>query len=333
MRGWLSRNEAVSDEHRLDIFRQVYLDGRQARQRVFRFALLMGFASVLATAGILLDSTAVVIGAMLVAPLITPMMGMALGLVLGWPSRLRRASTLVAAGTAIAIGTGWLIPVLFPIAVEVQANTQIVSRTTPTLLDLLVAVAAGAAGSYALSRPDISSSLPGVAIAIALVPPLGVVGITLHEQQWEEAKGASLLFATNLVAILITGGIVFLLTGVAPVARFNEAQSRLRVAGWSVLALAVGIVVALAGNGASITRDSLAVERARQVTLDWLGEDTDFELVSVTVTGSQVDVVLAGPGNPPSPDLLLTGLTDLVGDQTSVDLQWIPRQRVLLRAD
>ncbi|MEZ5342072.1 MAG: DUF389 domain-containing protein [Acidimicrobiales bacterium] len=213
--GWLARSQQISDEHRLDIFREVYLDGRNARQRVFRFALLMIFASVLATAGVLADSTAVVIGAMLIAPLITPMMGMALGLALGWPSRLRRATALVAGGIAIAISTGWLIPAVLPVAVATQTNSEILSRTSPNLLDLLVAVAAGAAGAYALARPDVASSLPGVAVAIALVPPLAVVGITLGQHEWRQATGAGLLFSTNLVAILVTGGLVFVLTGVA----------------------------------------------------------------------------------------------------------------------
>lgn len=327
--GWVAKNEASVDEHRLDVFRQVFYDGRDARDRMFRYGALMFFASVIAAAGVISDSTAVVIGAMLIAPLITPMMGMALGLVLGWPTRLLKASLLVLTGVTIAVGIGWLLPLLTSIAVDVEVNSQIVSRTSPTLLDLLVAIAAGAAGSYALARPDISSSLPGVAIAIALVPPLSVVGILINLGEWSLARGASLLFATNLVAILVTGTVVFILSGVAPLHRLDDAQKKLRVALVALGVFALAVVGALAANGASITRDSLDSDEARATTLTWL-EGSELSLASLDFEDDRTTVVLVGTGDPPDVEVLADDLEDELGRRVVVDVQWIPRNRTIV---
>lgn len=327
--GWIADNAALGETDRLDLFRQVFYDGRDARPRIARFAILMGFASVIATAGIVADSTAVVIGAMLIAPLITPMMGMALGLVMGWESKLAKATTMVASGMTIAIGVGWLLPSLMNAAVDAQVNTQIVSRTSPTLIDLVVAIAAGAAGAYALARPDVSSSLPGVAIAIALVPPLAVFGLLLNAGEWALARGAGLLFATNLLAILITGGVVFLVTGAAPLARFNDAQHRGRVSLIAIVALALAVVGALAANGAEITRDSLDRDEARTATDEWLG-GSELSVISVEVDGDVVRVTLAGAGDPPSAEVLVDELREALGRSVGLDLQWIPRSRITI---
>jgi uncharacterized hydrophobic protein (TIGR00271 family) len=89
-------------------------------------------------------------------------------------------------------------------------DSEILSRTNPTLIDFGIAMAAGMAGAFANSRRSISSALPGVAIAVALVPPLSVVGIGLSLGQQEITVGSSLLFCTNLICIIFFGGLVFL---------------------------------------------------------------------------------------------------------------------------
>lgn len=331
--GWIGSNALQTEEHQLEVFRQVFYDGRNSRRRWIHYLLLMAFASVIATAGILSDSTAVVIGAMLIAPLITPMMGMALGLTMGWESKLLRATGLVATGVGIAVGMGVLVPLLLTSAINVETNTQITSRASPTLVDLVIAIAAGAAGAYALARPDISASLPGVAIAIALVPPLCVLGVTLEAGEIELAAGVALLFATNLLAIIITGGFVFLMTGVASLQRLNDGQHRLRVGLVSVGILTVLVAVALAGNGRQITKDSLDTETAAVKVIDWLGRDASFSLTSTDVEDDTVTVVLEGSGEPPSPQVLAASLTEALGRPVTLDLRWIPRTRVVVPAD
>lgn len=310
------------------VYDQVYFEGPDSLSRVLRFTLLMTFASVISAMGVLADSTAVVVGAMLIAPLISPMMGMGLSLAMGWPRRLARSAALVLLGIGIAVGTGAVLGASSTLGADLGANSQVLSRASPTLADLVVAVAAGAAGAYALSRRDVSSSLPGVAIAIALVPPLSVVGITAQAGDAASASGTLLLFLTNLVAILVVGGTIFVLTGVAPLRRARAVRGRVRTAFAAVLGLGVLVVVGLSLNGASITSDAVANDRARSEVSAWLGEEADFTVASVDVDGPDVRVILAGPGSPPLPDALATRLSARLDRTVALDLQWVPRERV-----
>ncbi len=218
-------------EDRQALYRKIIFDGSQTGKRIVRFFTLMTFASVIASMGVITDSTAVVIGAMLIAPLMTPLMGMALSLVMGWPRRLARSALVAFGGIAVAIGIGLVLGLTVPTVIDVSTNSQILSRATPTVLDLITAVAAGAAGAYGLSRPDVSDSLPGVAIAISLVPPLTAVGISFSQGEWDAGNGALLLFGTNMLAILTVGALTFVFTGVAPVERLAENQQRVCSAG------------------------------------------------------------------------------------------------------
>ena len=311
----------------------VFFEGDRAPADVARFLLMMLLASVISAAGVLADSTAVVIGAMLIAPLITPMMGMGLALVTGWPNRLSRSALLVLLGSLVAIGTGALLAAVTGFATDLETNTQIVSRSSPRLIDLVIALAAGAAGAYALCRKEASSSLPGVAVAIALVPPLSVVGVTADGGDWRQASGTLVLFLTNLVAIIFAGGFVFLLTGVVPLKRFAENQHRVRTSIGAVAVLAVVAVGALVINGRQIADDAFGRDQARDEVDEWLGGDSDFQIVSVDVRDGDVEVVITGPGEPPPARTLAAGLADRLGGGLELDLQWIPRQRVVIATD
>ena len=223
-------------ETRESLQAKVFFEGEEAPVRFGRFAVLMAFASVIASIGVVAQSTAVVIGAMLIAPLMTPLLGMALSATMGWLRRFRRAAFVSLAGIVIAIGTGVIVGAVSPHHVDVTTNAQVLSRITPTILDLAIAVAAGAAGAFALSRRDVSDSLPGVAVAIALVPPLTVIGLCWQQGEWAAGNGALLLFLTNVTAILLAGGATFVLVGAAPLERVSAAQER-------VATLAGGLVL------------------------------------------------------------------------------------------
>ena len=128
-------------------------------------------AAIIASAGVVVaDSTATVIGAMIVAPLMTPIQGTMLSVVLADRRNLVRSVSLVVAGAAAAIVVGWLVGLLVVNDVVAETNSQVAGRVHPALIDLLAALATGAVGSIALVRRDISDTLPGVAIAISLVP-------------------------------------------------------------------------------------------------------------------------------------------------------------------
>ena len=173
----------------------------------FSFHFMLGLSAIIATLGLLSNSAAVIIGAMIIAPLMGPIVGMAFATAMGNRKLLRRSSFTVLKGIILTILASWLAASLIGLKI---VDSEILSRTNPTLIDFGIAMAAGAAGAFANTRRSISSALPGVAIAVALVPPLSVVGIGLSLGEQEITIGASLLFLTNLICIIFFGSLVFL---------------------------------------------------------------------------------------------------------------------------
>lgn len=220
------------------------------------FFIMIGLAAVLAALGLLLNSPAVIIGAMLVAPLMSAIVGLGLGVVAGDVELLVAAAWASLRGMSLAIAIGSLLGLLVP---DATATAEIMSRTQPNVLDLGVALASGAAGAYALCRKGVSAGLAGVAIAAALVPPLTVVGIGLALARSDIAGGALLLFLTNLVAIAAAGGLVFLMLGFAPTPDEKARRNVLRrgLAGALALLAVVTLILAL-----------LTVQTLRSVRLD-----------------------------------------------------------------
>lgn len=296
-----------------------------------RFYALMGFASVIASFGVLTDSTAVVIGAMLVAPLMTPLMGLSLSLVSGWTERVARTSIIVISAVAIPILTGALSTAVMGLGIDPATNSQITSRANPTLLDLAIALAAGAAGAYATSRRDVADSLPGVAVAIALVPPLAVVGVSAQLGDWSAASGSMLLFVTNVVAIIATGSLTFTLTGAAGA----QDVSRGDVGHWVVGFAAAGLAViwGLAASSAANNRQGAYTSMAREAATGW-AVDRGYEIEAVAVEGDVVTVTVAGPEAPD--DEAVGRLVDAIEEPlgpVSVDLRVYLRQRILVEGD
>jgi uncharacterized hydrophobic protein (TIGR00271 family) len=157
-------------------------------------------ASGIATTGLMLNSPAVIIGAMLISPLMAPIMRLGLGIGTLDHVRVRDALVVLAAGIAFSLATAAAIAWLSPIH---EITPEIAARTRPSLFDLVVAVLSGLAGGYAMVRGR-GGAIVGVAIATALMPPMSVVGYGLASREWAIARGASLLFVTNLVAISLS---------------------------------------------------------------------------------------------------------------------------------
>lgn len=140
----------------------------------------------------------IVIGAMLLAPLMTPVLALAVALVMAWPRRAARASLLVVAASVGSVLLAWAVALLMPHS-HVVVPYELLSRTRPTLLDLVVALAAGAAGGYALVREEVGTSLPGVAVAVALLPPLAVAGASLELCRSDLALGQGCCTSSTLL--------------------------------------------------------------------------------------------------------------------------------------
>ena len=216
---------------------------RQNARADVDFYVLMLLAASIALFGLLQDSAAVIIGAMLVAPLMSPILAMSHSIVRGQLSILRQASESTLNGVVLAITVGALLTLsLVALGIPISPTSEILARTQPNFLDLLVALASGAAAAYAISRSEVSAALPGVAIAAALVPPLAVVGYGLGTAQFDFAAGSLLLFLTNLAAIILAAAVVFLLLGIRPPVqddRDAQARSGLRIAIISFILIAI----------------------------------------------------------------------------------------------
>lgn len=210
----------LNREEQMAIFRRM----REAVRPNVNYFVLITLSAVIATLGLLLNSPAVVIGAMLVAPLMTPLVGAAVGIAFGDTQTLRNGIAATLQGMLAAIFIAILVTALVPAA---DVSGEVLARTQPTLIDLFVALASGMAGAYAIARKEVGEALPGVAIAAALLPPLASIGIGLALGQASIAGGALLLFTTNLVAIIFASALVFLLLGIRP-PRVKERELRLR---------------------------------------------------------------------------------------------------------
>ncbi len=326
---WIEERPKSVDD-RQELYDKILYEGANARHRVVRFLTLMTFASVIASMGVITDSTAVVIGAMLIAPLMTPLMGMAISLVMGWPRRLTNSALVAVAGIAIAVGISLLAGLTSPSFIDTATNSQVIGRASPTLLDLITALAAGSAGAYGLSRPDVSDSLPGVAIAISLVPPLSVVGIAYSQGDWSSGNGALLLFATNTLAILVMGGITFVLTGVTPVRRAAENQYRVRTSIAAVVAASTVVLGALLLNGTEAASNLFEQASTENAVSEWLDDHPDHSLVRLDLDGATVEATIIGPSRrSPSAVSLADHLSAELDRSVIVDLRLIVEEREL----
>ena len=170
------------------------------------FVLLIG-SCVISTFGLIQNSSPVIIGAMLIAPLMMPILGLSLSILWGDQRLLFKSVVTLGVGTLISIAIAAILAIIVPGGVIM--NEQIQSRTNPTLHDISIALGSGLVGAYAFVNPKVSNSVSGVAIAVALMPPLCAVGLTLGQNQYEAALGALLLYTTNLVGIALAASFVF----------------------------------------------------------------------------------------------------------------------------
>jgi uncharacterized hydrophobic protein (TIGR00271 family) len=219
----------------------VYQEAYEGRQFDAVYFSMMIFACLIALMGLLLNSPAVIIGAMLISPLMGPILACGLALTTAeWSLGKKAVRNLV-----LSVGEVVLIAVvathLSPLR---EATPEILARTNPNLMDLLIAFFSGLAGTVALaSRKTAFTILPGVAIATAVMPPLATVGYGIGTRQWVIARGAFMLFFTNFTAIVLSASLVFLLIGLRPqVERLGESH-RLFIRWRIAIAAAVLLVI------------------------------------------------------------------------------------------
>ncbi|MDA0265918.1 MAG: DUF389 domain-containing protein [Cyanobacteria bacterium] len=250
------------------------------------FTVLIIGSCIIATFGLISNSTAVIIGAMLIAPLMLPIRGIAFGILEAEGELIREGFKALGIGTAIAIllstGLGISTGIVAPYGSEILARSQ------PTLLDLGIAIAAGALAGFAKIEAKLSSSLAGTAIAVALMPPLCVVGLWLAKGNWQGAGGAILLYATNLLGITLACMVAFWLAGYSPL---NRARRPIQM----TLILTSLLVIPLGFSTFELWRQTRLESSVRRALLgstdtfqrlqlvdlqtDWLGDVPEVTLV------------------------------------------------------
>ncbi|MGR0319389.1 DUF389 domain-containing protein [Agromyces sp. ZXT2-3] len=318
-----------------DMRDSVFFDGPKRTRKIQRFWILLTLSSVIAAAGVVGDSTATVIGAMIVAPMMLPIQGTMLATVLGDRRNLTLSLLLMIGGAAAAIAIGYGVGLLAATPLTEQTNSQVAARATPGLIDLLAALATGAVGSIALVRKDISDTLPGVAIAISLVPPLVVVGIAAESGDWGSSVGSLILFVANVAAILGTGVVIMAVYRVqrwgrighqAPqpgVKAVNRKRSNLAIAGMLVL-VAIPLSLSTLVTTTLNTQQSNISQAAEAWALT-----NDLDVISVDyVSALSYLVRITGGDEAPDVSAFTDRLTAAGIDPSSVDVEWIPSVRV-----
>jgi uncharacterized hydrophobic protein (TIGR00271 family) len=222
------------------------------------YIILIVSSCAIATFGLLSNSAAVIIGAMIIAPLMLPIRGLAFGALQADITLFRKGIIAVAVGTllavAIACSLGWLVGLP-------RYGSEILARSRPTLLDLGIAVAAGGISAYGKIEPKISGTVAGTAIAVALMPPICVIGLGLAQGNWSLSLGATLLYLTNLLGIALSCMVTFLVAGYTSMARARRPLI------WT-MALTAILVIPLGVSFARLVRQAQLETSLRKALLN-----------------------------------------------------------------
>ncbi|MCU4676603.1 TIGR00341 family protein [Catenovulum sp. 2E275] len=204
-------------------FRELYQSLRENASTSGGFLTLMALSTMLATLGLFANSAPVIIGAMILAPLMAPIVSLAMSTVRQDQSLMTQSSKTLLNGLLLALSCGSLLSLMIPLNSLTQ---EMSARVSPNLLDLGVAIISGIAAAYANSRSEVAKSLAGVAIAVALVPPLATTGVAIAWMDLDMILGSFLLFLTNLSGIVLAAAITFSWLGFSP---FRRAQKGLLI--------------------------------------------------------------------------------------------------------
>lgn len=253
------------------------------------YYVLLILSVIIATLGLLANSSATIIGAMIIAPLMGPITAIAFAMAMNNRRLLKRSALTLLSGAGLSIVTAALIA--WSLGLD-SLTPEIQARLRPTLIDLGVALAAGAAGAFAKARRHIADALPGVAIAVALVPPLSIIGVGIAMQSKVVTQGATLLFITNLAGIVFSGALVFIWQG------YGSAERAQRGLTLSVMVLVLlGIPLGLSFRDLVLQRQTGASLKAKiRTEANRLGELTITDLtVKRQGQGVEVDIKIEAP--------------------------------------
>jgi len=288
---WLSQYlKPLDRKHRKDILDYI----RTSASPGFDYFFMVVLSSAIATLGLINNSPAVIIGAMVVAPLMSPILGVGLGSITADTKLARNSATALIRGAIISILLATLLTLsniylpFVPSLLEIPS--EVLARTQPTPNDLIIALAGGLAAAYAMAQPHLSAALPGVAIATALMPPLSTIGIGIALGRWDIAGGASLLFLTNAVTIAFAATLVFFLEGFRPRYRQDVEKPRQTLL---IAAILTGLLlIPLTIVGARFVTHTQENRLIRNVVETEIADLPNAELVELDITHIEKEIHL-----------------------------------------
>jgi uncharacterized hydrophobic protein (TIGR00271 family) len=238
----------------LDVYRVLSEGARQTAE----YYVLIVLSCLIATMGLIQGSVAVIIGAMIIAPLMTPILGFSLGVIWGDFRLLRIAFSSLFRGIILAVAISALLAFVVPIS---HFSGEIISRANPSLFDIIVALGSGALAAYGYANKKVSSALTGIAIAVALMPPLCTVGIGLGKLDPRIASEAAVLFAINLVSISLAAAVVFWLMRIHP---FSEDREEVKRRALSQIVLSAALLCLITVPVALSVHTGVELEQAQR---------------------------------------------------------------------
>ena len=301
------------------ILDDLFPEGDAFRRSLQTFVVLLALASLISAFGLFQDSTASIIGAMVVAPLGGAIMAFAGALVTGRTRWVGITFLQIALGALMTVAIGYGVSALLPNPLNLTPS--LAARTSPNLLDLGVALAAGAAGAYVAARRTGVDALPGVAIAVSLVPPLSTVGICLELGRTSDAAGAMLLFLTNFSAITVVACIVFALSHATPSRSDVRARRQLQLGFVIAVAALVVLAIPLAANSMVEVQDTIRETESAPIVQAWIG-GRDLQVQSWTIDGDAATIYLRGSDAPPAVQPLADQLANATGGPITIQIDY-----------
>jgi len=297
------------------------------------FFILVIFSAAIATFGLLADNSVVTIGAQLIDPLMSPILGLAIASLSGLQRMFRRSLLAAAQGAGLAIALSTILSFLiYRIPYGIGANTphEVMIRTIATPLDLGIAFVGGAAAAYALAHPRLDAALPGVAIATAIMPPLCTMGYGIAFANLSIFLGATLQFFTNFIAIIFSAILTFAILGFRNIGKKNTDDLSRSLLISSILMLIIAIPLGvLAWNSFSAARLN---SQARHAIMETLPSSTQPEIINLEIqseSGNHLVTVTARMSRVLTKnelELVHNALEDLIGDTVSTQFVTLPIQ-------
>jgi uncharacterized hydrophobic protein (TIGR00271 family) len=299
----------------------LFPEGAAFRRSLQTFVVLLALAALIASFGLYQDSVASIIGAMVVAPLGGAIMAFAGALVTGRSRWQAITFVQVSLGGLMVVAIGYLVSSIIQDPLTLTPSLE--ARTSPGLLDLGVALAAGAAGAWVAVRRTGTDALPGVAIAVSLVPPLATVGICLELGRASDAGGALLLFLTNFSAIVVVACIVFVLSGAAPSREMLRERHQLRNRFSAAVISLVIVATPLAWNSARSVESTLRATAGAPLVRAWIGT-RDLRVTAWSIEGANVSIDLTGTQPPADAGPLAAALAAKFGVPVELQVTYSP---------